>query len=835
MGQHSAAHLYDRWEDQVALEKEMHEGGKERMQSRINRAQQKHDMNRLRPYRSLLQEWVQPVATAIEAWVVNAKARRGVKPIALPRMESLEPQVAAVVALKSVFRMLGIQRRGILAVAVEIGTWCEHEARCQKWQDEDPKDWNLQTHIYQMQGSNAAHQRRSRISLFNKHVWERIGWIEWTDQDRQRIGLELLNIIMETTKRFHVIQDPNWVPKKLKNGAYTRRPYVIDAHPELMDWLSRCMDDELVHSPVYWPTIIPPLDWVGPRDGGYYTPYVKSPFLIRIKMSNYDTKANVLDEFESLDMPEVYAALNRVQRTPWKINGRVYDIAKTIWDQDLAIAGFPRKEKQYVPERPNAPKDSWEYKAWARQAAKINAANAKRVSKFLATRRAMVVAERFLEEPAFYFPHFLDFRGRMYSIPNDLSPQGQDLHRGLLTFTEGKPIKSHQDAGWLAVHLANCFGEDKQSYEERIEWVQENRDMWLSIDADPLADRRWIGKKDDDDHWQRLAAVFEWVRWLKEGIGMVSSLPIRVDGTCNGIQHLSAMVRDEVGGASVNLLPSNRPRDIYQEVADRVTAKLHEKLPDPLADIWLRIFDGKTPRSVTKRPTMILPYGGTTHAYHTYTREWLDENDPDGVMIPDREQRTKAINFLVQIMWEAVGKTVLKAREVMKWLQDCAKEAAKEGNPLWWVTPAGFNVRQFYGQLSEVQRVGTRLDGQRVMLRSYEITKELDADAQAQAVAPNFTHSMDASALMTCVNIAWDNGIEAMTTIHDAFGTVAADMDTLSACIREAFIQTYSQPVLESFREACRQASANNAKLPDLPAFGALDLEQIRDANYFFA
>ncbi|WP_266031186.1 DNA-directed RNA polymerase [Brucella intermedia] len=827
------AYLHPRWDDQVALEKEMLETGKERMKSRIDKAKEKRDMNRLRPYRSLLHEWVLPVSDAVKVWIKRAGSKRGVRPIALPRLQELSPETAAMVALKTMLRMLGIERRGILAVAVEIGTWCEHEARCQKWQEEDPEDWKLTSAHFNMRGSNAAHQRRSRISLFNKYVWERIGWIAWTDTDRQRVGLELINIVIETTRRFFIMPDPSWTPKRGKGGAYLQRPYVLDADPELLDWLTAAMDDELVHAPVFMPTLIPPLDWTGPRDGGYYTPFVKTPFLIRFKANHQEQQQNAIEEYEALDMPDVYRAINLVQSTPWKINERVLKVAEEVWEKDLAWAGLPRREAEFVPPRPEGvDKESQEYKDWAKAAGEANTRNAKRVSRIISYRRCLVLAARFRNEPEFYFPHMLDFRGRMYPIPSDLSPQGEDLHRGLLMFAKGKPV-DEEDSQWLAIHLANTFGYDKAPYWERIEWVKQREALWKRIDQDPMSNREWIGEKDKDEHWQRLAAVFEWARWLREGPGMVSSLPVRVDGTCNGIQHLSAMVRDEVGGASVNLIPGERPRDIYQEVADILTEELQDRLPHPMAKLWLDIFEGKAPRSVTKRPVMILPYGGTRHAYFGYTMDWLKETDEHGTKIPVKA-RPEAVTYLVPILWKAVEKTVIRAREVMGWLQECAKAAGHGGTAMWWKTPAGFFVRQFYGTLAE-ERIKTSVDGQTIWLRNYTITNTLNLDDQLKAIAPNFVHSMDASALMTCAILAAENGVESFTSIHDAYGTVAADMWTLNECIREAFLMTYQQPVLEMFRNACLYVAGTAKDIPPVPASGLLNLSDIKASDYFFA
>src|SRR5436309_2711073 len=53
-----------------------------------------------------------------------------------------------------------------------------------------------------------------------------------------------------------------------------------------------------------------------------------------------------------------------------------------------------------------------------------------------------------------------------------------------------------------------------------------------------------------------------------------SHLPVSMDGTCNGYQHLSAMGRDPIGGSATNLIPADQPEDMYQEVADHVSIRI---------------------------------------------------------------------------------------------------------------------------------------------------------------------------------------------------------------------------------------------------------------------
>lgn len=822
-------YLEDRWQDQVDLEMEMLKAGRELVEARIDKARRKGQMDRLRPHRTLIKDFIEPVSESLQEWKVKVRAQRGPKPIALQYLDLLPADVAALVSLRAVFRRLGHETRTILPIAYEIGSSIEHEAQMEAWIANDPEGFEGLRRYYLKRGSNAAHIKRASVSVFRKHVADKVGYEDWGSEVRRRVGLQMIDCIVQATGRFRVIADRSVAKYGSKPSAW---PMVLQPDPELLDWLKNAMDDEAVHQPVYMPTLIKPKPWEGPKDGGYWTPFVKPPFFIRFKASHETQRQRAIDEYMALDMPQVYEAINFIQETPWRINRRVFEVAQEMWEKDLALAGMPRKEAERVPPRP----DDWEenkegFERWRKQAGDINTRNAKTVSKFLATDRAIKLARKFLNEPRFYFPHMLDFRGRMYPIPSDLSPQGHDLHRGLLEFAEGKPV-GEDGAQWLAIQVANCFGVDKVSYQDRLDWVAERKAQWLAIAEDPIENRHWV---EADDPWQALAAVLDLVGFYSEGAAYVSHAPIRVDGTCNGIQHLSAMVRDEEGGASVNLLEAESPRDIYQEVADTLTDVLKQEAEagEKYAEDWLECFGGRAPRSVTKRPVMILPYGGKMSAYMKYTHEWLDENDPVGVYIADKD-RGKAVGYLTSKLWDAVSARLEKAQEVMRWLQGCSKIASKSGLPIYWVTPSGFVVRHFYGEV-ERKCITTNIDGQRIVLEGRDIKATLDPKAQAQGIAPNFVHSMDASAMMICAVLCKDNEVSSLTTIHDSYGTHAADMWKLYSCIREGFIETYRSDVLGEFLQACKNVMPEASGWQDQPEAGSLDIEAVRFSDYFFA
>lgn len=836
--------LYNR---EVELEVLMCKEGAEQFRTGAETAQQRGQMSHLRPFRKLTETLLVPLSDGLDTWKAEwAEGKRGRKPLAYAYLKDFPSDVAALITVRDVLDRLGTHAEGgnnnrrILSVAKSIGRRLMGEARMLAWQEQNPNLWGAVQHGLDNQKATAVHRARVNINRFNTKVKDTIEWEDWPYEAVLRVGIVMLELlVIHSGGRIDMVQDVSIIRKAAKHEA----PLMLHIDEELSATLFKALADEEAYHPVYMPMVVKPTQWSTLRDGGYHTELLRGKrLLVRFTASHEEQKAMATRELSNVEMPRVYDAINTIQEVPWRVNRDVYNIAMHCWESDLAIAGMPRRTKLDVellcPRPVEADTDPIVDKVWRQKAAEMHGFNARLPNRVLKASRSLKIAGIYLNDK-FYFPHFLDFRGRMYPVPTFLQPQGEDLARGLLTFAEAKPV-DEKASFWLAVHLANVWGNDKLTFDERYDWVVANEEMWRSMAEAPLDDRRWAGRS---DAWQTLAAVFEWVRYLNEGPGMLSNLPIRVDGTCNGIQHLSAMIRDEDGGASVNLIPDDHPHDIYKEVAT-ILEDMFRMLADEgghngmLAARWLEATGGSFDRSLTKRPVMIFPYGGTQRAYRKYILDWIKEFDPTREKFPRDETAVEMLNLMSDMMWAAVGEKLSKAREVQKWLQLCAKLACHTGAPLTWTTPSGFVVRHFYGKREE-RRIKISIDGQRIDLRDWTTTAELDNQEHLKGIPPNFTHSMDASVLHTTVNKAYNAGIDSLTGIHDAYGTVAADVDLLNACLRESFVWTYSQPILKQFRDACLEVLDDDwvhaAAMPRVPQMGSLDIDGVLDSDYFFA
>ena len=172
----------------------------------------------------------------------------------------------------------------------------------------------------------------------------------------------------------------------------------------------------------------------------------------------------------------------------------------------------------------------------------------------------------------------------------------------------------------------------------------------------------------------------------------------------------------------------------------------------------------------------------------------------------------------------------------MEWLQDAARAACQEKIPLTWTTPVGFPVVQAYPELKR-RTIGTKIGGRVVLSIVEEQELTLDNRRQCNGISPNFVHSMDACCLMLSTNRAADEGITNFAMVHDSYGTLAADMERMSICLREAFVDMYQTDVLADFNTSLQAglSEKNQAHVPPLPMKGDLNIEAVKDSVYFFA
>ena len=610
-------------------------------------------------------------------------------------------------------------------------------------------------------------------------------------------------------------------------------------------------------------------------------------------------------------------AVDILQSTRWKINHAIFE---ALMNQEEAFLvdtpaipseGDPQKVKKAY----NALKDEdteENREAYKREAElwNIKREALKAVSKNAEFNAIMRKAEILSKEDEFSQYIELDYRGRCYSAEGYLNYQGNDIARGLMRFAEVRVV-SDKGLRWMAIHTANCFNRSYTIDElSELDWLTEDYVSMLkeqglediTVDKMTLTDREmWTWKNlteivqigRDRVFYECgspvlfLSCAIEWHKYIESQIGgypFYSALPIPVDGSNNGWQHLAAMSKDKQAGELVGLTDTEMPRDFYVQTAKHMMAHEQEFFSQanmPMKDIR---------KGLSKRGSMTRAYSAgqgkiADSMYQDCYTEGFDKQYGIDMLVCDQLSKSliKAIDevcpgpmsvmkYLQTVIQYELGnyaqfdvntdlqvnsdivRNLIKTQKQLR-----SKPASKmsdedldklneivvaleryerrlvSGNGstvATWITPSGYPV--FYdapymredgcrGYIKGVNKINKVHHTVRLA------TDSPDLKDYASGIAPNFVHSMDAAHMMLVIlRQGGDFG-----AIHDSFSVHADEVDRLVQNIKDVFIEIYD--VDDFLMEATGWILADSEGFNEQrPAYGDLDVKEIQQANYFF-
>lgn len=874
---------------QIELENSYFNGGIMRFEAAQARHETNGESSQTAWNRRLISEFVAPMAEGIQIYKDEYSNKPGKPAKALTYLRCVGNEVASYITMKVALDLLS-SGVSYTAIAMTIAERIEDQARFTKLDQaaekyiakvmDNLKRNNSRKYEHGHNVMVAAEKRLSEDRQDQKASVTR--WIAWPKEDLLAIGMTLLQI-MEKSVWFEgeaVFFQYNKADSAKGKGHVLP---VLAVAENVGAWIDAFKEHVSVMSPAYGPCVIPPRDWKTPFNGGFHTEAVAC----RVKFVKGRTEH--VRKLTQKQMPKVYKAVNFLQSVPWAINTDTLDTAKEILTKNLGL-GMPSFEP--IITRNNKPAcplplefqhlrgeelrqalspTQWDsFLAWKGDCSKLYTMETKRTSKAGAVARMINQASDLQKYENLYFVYAMDSRSRVYAQSSGVSPQGDDLGKSLLRSSKGKTLKTADDLHWFLVLGGNLWGLDKKPFSVRVSHVldEDFADMVRDVATDPLTFRQWLNA---DEPWQFLAWAKEYARYLDsidEGKSheFITRLPVHQDGSCSGIQHYSAMLRDKTGAKAVNLMPSDTPQDIYGEVAKVVIRKnkaiselvdegysigkmrLSLSVSHAMAESWDAI--GIT-RGLTKKPVMTLPYGSTRitcrEAIDDYLTE-LEEAELRQAKADGRERNAvhpfesdeleglsykNALNYMTSLVWPSISEVVRAPVVAMKAIRQLARAVSKMNEGLYWTTPTGFIVEQRIYATDNL-RVASYLMG-RVRMSLQVETETIDEAAMMGAAAPNFVHSLDASHLISTVCAAMDAGLEFVAVIHDSFGTLAGDTATLRLCLKVELIKQY-----KGYDRLSMLVEENEGRLltdfkVEVPEMGDFDLDEIMKSDYCFA
>ena len=324
-------------------------------------------------------------------------------------------------------------------------------------------------------------------------------------------------------------------------------------------------------------------------------------------------------------------ALNILQKTQWSINLDFLDFIAYFTYEGEKITPYPEDIRQVAWQR----SDNMMLRDIFIERMGLRSSDTSMESRFRDIKFILKQARKNLLNAGniFWHPWFCDWRGRFNTKVNELSPQGDDLSKAMLLFAKWKPL-GERGRYWLYVRAYELLRKIPKindgfpkldAFDRQVEWVEERLDKIIKygkklnrktseIELEKLLQDLKVDKpKPKSEIFQRIAFLIEFVRIHevydkeKDWDKVKSGLPIHLDASCNGFQHIAALTRltrneelaeDELEkkeelAKEVNLLNKSTlaKGDLYKEVAviaknnldeDFVEAKQIKKLIDDL-------------------------------------------------------------------------------------------------------------------------------------------------------------------------------------------------------------------------------------------------------------
>ena len=405
-----------------------------------------------------------------------------------------------------------------------------------------------------------------------------------------------------------------------------------------------------------------------------------------------------------------------------------------------------------------------------------------------------------------YFPITMDTRGRMYYRGGLLSPQGVDFCKAAFQFARFRPLGEHGFKA-ICIHLANTCGQDKLSTKKRIKWVQANWPILATIETHMDIRKHFKGA----DVFQALVAIKEFQRLNRldgEWSEKTSNLVCHQDGTCNGLQHMAAITGDRKTAESVNCTESTHddvPTDIYNVVA----VKAAELATNGTVEDLIR----KYGRSMAKNPVMVTGYGATESTIKRNIAKFLAAKGEDMSMA----------NEIGKAYIQAINTVAGAVTQLTEALKSRTEFAITDGlRKVTWQTADGFMASTVYENTRDHEvRVGTFHCRKRGMGKA-----DLDTNKTAQAMSPNFVHSIDATHLRMVVNACkWE-----LVTVHDSIGSHPCTYFDTSAMIRQKFAMVHN--CYDAVGDLCKSLKM---EAPKFPRTGNYNANECIKSAYIFS
>jgi len=836
--------------EQAFMEHKFHEDATKKYENSMSRMVQAGIFSNTSEGSVLQRMAIEQVAHTMEEWAERGKERgqagtyrNFVRDSFTGRYEVLAFTVIECLLNSTALKTAKLSRMSILVTKQVLNL-----LTIEDFKKREAKLFSYLEYEYRSRGIGYINSRKKKLAQMKTSV----DVSEREDTFKVQVGSRLIDCVLRSGCGLFEIREEYHAKRSLKTITLT---------DDVFKLMGRVKDKNILFSVQYKPMIAPPLHWSSLwGNGGYYT---NNPLTF---IRNHRATRYIEDLDEPVGIQRLYRVINDIQQTRWHINGFVLGVVNEIIDNSMVDPRTPKGNPCYYGKIPYmntlnvyemVKKEDYgtvdekgrhhnveDYRKWFKdkeiQLKKLEAMRSKRIMFLL----AHSIASEYSERDVMYFTYNTDFRGRLYPIQQILNPQSTGSVKAFLEFAD--PVVLDEDGKyWLKIHIANCYGHDKLSYDDRIAWVDEQSWLLLKIASDPLDYiREW---NEADNPLMFLAGCDAYASSIRgEGV----RLPVSLDATCSGLQLYAGLLKDYEGARVVNVVDKGEggsedlPADVYKDVADEVNKRLESgDYPKTLAftdsdneykivktDQAARDLTGNVDRRLTKRNVMTVPYSVTMRGMFDQIRELLNEME-DNEQVFWKGEKWIVEKLLVELNKASIGTIVPSAiigQEYIKSIVTAYYELHKENIPLFWRTPFfDFPVVQWKVETKK-KEIRTVLGRLSIRMSKSNINKR----QQKNGIAPNLIHSLDATLMYLTVEKLKERGVNDFMLIHDSFGVPANEVAKLNLAVRESFVELFHEDPLFMW---VAQVMPHLVESSGEVMINTLELEDVMDSTYFFS
>ena len=762
----------------------------------------------------------------------------------------------------------------LVRVYKNIGQRIDDQCYLRWWESFYPSEFGYVDKWILNGNSGYHHKMRKSVNWFTHKIedhptnsWKRLSTLR--DDRGRKLGDEPLIHIGEWV--FQAIQSCSmWFTAELMWAADGKNPhkqYFFGLSLEGMKW--RNLIDQGVKELLFeaQPMVCEPKPWSETYHKHNHGGYLK-PQPLNFSKLIHGHKGTV-------PSPEAIRSLNKLQSVGYRINPFMYHTLASLLGKNIKIGEkfICHERNEFMDQNfPDIDPAVWnlnrsdpEFRKAKNKIAKVYGRCKQNEQLQDVPFRTLKTAAKFLNFERIHFPCYFDNRLRIYYLhTSGLHPQGANYAKSLLLFADPLPVTDdNRDSVErdLLISIANCYGNDKVSMDERVTFAKDLVRNLENVAKEPLAVGHmamWTGVSEPFTFLASLRQYHEVFTWKTRN---TVDIPCGRDATSSALQLMGSLMREEKSMRYTNIIPSDKPQDLYGEVARHAKsllsndmwiatqlekrkanaekkAKDQGKDPGQVPDFTFDLDVDDITRSTTKRAVMTDSYGASWQSKNEYISEELVKLEKQlerKVTLAEKATVTTAIIDGQKQAFPVCDAIKGFMKEVVKDVIGRQEKAVVQ-----WSTPCGSVIQQRYSK-SQRKQIKTFAMGGALFYQSktkqntkdgaisltiQKDTGEVANNRHLLGLSPNVHHAYDA---YICQNSILNAGTDVIATCHDCMYARPGEVERMVKGVKESFLKLVTSTVLQDLLDI------NEIETVLIPRFGDDSLlDNFMDSTYCF-